>query len=74
MFNELRNNRPGFDENRLEKEFSIPADIMDSLFSVDTFRVSKKSILASLQVLTRINIIMLEMRLHLIQNLKMLRL
>ncbi|MFM2063621.1 MAG: hypothetical protein RLZZ507_3292 [Cyanobacteriota bacterium] len=48
MFNELLGNQPGFDENRLEKTYLIPADIMNSLFSIDTLDVSKETILASL--------------------------
>ncbi|WP_413175096.1 hypothetical protein [Anabaena azotica] len=49
MFNELLLNRPGFDESRLEKTYLIPADIMNSLFSLDTWEVSKKTMLASLK-------------------------
>ncbi|MFM7406860.1 MAG: hypothetical protein ACKO3K_09410 [Cuspidothrix sp.] len=48
MFNQLLGNQPGFDESRLEKTYVTPADIMNSLFSVDTLDVSKKTILASL--------------------------
>jgi hypothetical protein len=48
MFNDFITNQAGFDENRLEKTYLIPADIMNSLFSVDTLEVSKETILASL--------------------------
>jgi hypothetical protein len=49
MFNELLGNQPGFDESRLEKTYIIPADIMNSLFSLDTLDISKQTILASLK-------------------------
>lgn len=49
MFNNFIGNQAGFDENRLEKNYIIPADIMNSLFSVDTLDVSKQTILASLK-------------------------
>ncbi|MBD2294027.1 hypothetical protein H6G06_11120 [Anabaena sphaerica FACHB-251] len=49
MFNKFLGNQPGFDENRLEKNYLFPSDIMNSLFSLDTLEVSRKTILASLQ-------------------------
>ncbi|MFM7406862.1 MAG: hypothetical protein ACKO3K_09420 [Cuspidothrix sp.] len=49
MFNELNKSPAGFDESRLEKTYLIPADIMNSLFSLDTFEVSKETVLASLK-------------------------
>lgn len=49
MFNKLLTNRPGFDEYRLEKKNFILTDIMNSLFSLDTFEVSKETMLTSWQ-------------------------
>jgi hypothetical protein len=49
MFNELLGNQPGFNENRLEKSYIIPGDIMNTLFSVDTLEITKETILASLK-------------------------
>ena len=49
MFNKLLDNQTGFNEKRLEKKYLIPGDILNSLFSLDSFDVSKKTILASLK-------------------------
>lgn len=48
MFNDLISNQAGFNENRLEKTYLIPGDIMNSLLSLDTVEVSQETILASL--------------------------
>ncbi|MBD2294028.1 hypothetical protein H6G06_11125 [Anabaena sphaerica FACHB-251] len=49
MFNESLGNQPGFDENRLEKTYIIPNDIINSLFSLDVLQINRETILASLQ-------------------------
>ncbi|NES99933.1 MAG: hypothetical protein F6K61_05020 [Sphaerospermopsis sp. SIO1G1] len=49
MFNKILNNRPGFNEKRLEKKYIIATDILNSLFSIDSFDVSQKTVFASLK-------------------------
>jgi hypothetical protein len=49
MFNEYLGNQPGFDENRLEKTYIIPADLMNSLVSLEVLAVDRETILASRQ-------------------------
>lgn len=48
MFNEFLENQPGFAEYRLEKSSLMFPDIVNSLWSIDTLKVSKETIKASL--------------------------
>jgi hypothetical protein len=49
MFNDRLANRPSFSEQRLEKKQLLYSDVINALFSLDTFNISQKTIDASQQ-------------------------
>lgn len=55
MFNASLDNQPSFEENRLGKKHLIPKDIINTLFSLDTFNISRETVTASLKTANQNN-------------------
>ena len=49
MFNASLQNQPSFEDKRIGKKYIIPSDVINALFSLDTFNISRETIAASLK-------------------------